>query len=71
MKITNIKIKLMPKIVPVSILTFNLLTSFNNKYNCSEKIYFEIGLIVSLNIESIGKKENTIITGTVTEVAII
>ena len=37
--------------------------------NCSEKINFENFLIVSLNIDSIGKKARTIINGTVMEVA--
>lgn len=55
--------------IPLSGVIFISDKSFIKTNNCSENMNFENFLIVSLNIDSIGRKARTIITGTVMDVA--
>ena len=56
-------------IIPLSSVICISDKSLMKTNNCSEKMNFENFSIVSLNIDSIGKKARTIINGTVIEVA--
>lgn len=66
--IINEKLQNNINLVSVVMLSVKVFTKI---YNCSEKINFENFLKVLLNMESIGKKERIIITGTPIEVAVI